>query len=294
MGPGRIDRIRPDTGRRAGRCADGVRVRCGRIPLPVRDGDPGGRGVQGLPRLRQRRRDGHDRFSGLARAGPYVRSRGVLLLRPVRPVGSRPLGYDPPDRVQPIDHPLHLPRLADSRRPFHRLCRGGGCGPGRRAGLRRGPLGYEDHRAGSVPRPWGGGVSTDRPMARLPVPFRPVADQRPVEVVQPAPRRTCGTRGAGIGVLHRRELGGGRRGCIPFVPVPAGRGRHRPRRYRRAPGNPSLRPPLADVAARVEGGLVRGGSPGGKARHRKWTGGPVGSASFDPAPLAGLFVTRKF
>ena len=170
--------------------------------------------------------------------------------------------------------PLHLPRLADSGLPFDRLCRGGGGGPGRCAGLRRGPLGYEDHRAGPVPRSWGGGVSTDRAVARLPVPLRPVADQRPVEVVQPAPRRTCGTRGAGAGVLHRRELGGVRRGCIPFVPVPAGRGRHRPRRHRRAPGNPSLRPPLTDVAARVEGGLVRGGPPGGKARHRKRTGGP--------------------
>ena len=61
----------------------------------------------------------------------------------------------------------------------------------------------------------------------------------------------------------------------------------------RSGGSP-LRPPLPDVAARVEGGLVRGGPPGGQLGLENGQGDRIGSASFDPAPLAGLFVTRKY
>jgi hypothetical protein len=96
MDPDRIGRNRPDAGRPGGRSADGVHVRCGRIPPSVRDSDLGGRRLQDLPRLCQRGRNGHDRFEDRAWTGLYLRSRGVHLLRTVRPGGARPLGYDSP------------------------------------------------------------------------------------------------------------------------------------------------------------------------------------------------------
>jgi len=292
-GPCRIDRIRPDTGRCAGRCVDGVRFRCGRIPLPVRDGDIGGGefrisrafvnadvpGTTGSPTLLglgltyDREEYTFSVPSGLAAPAPGVQFTGCgfspSIMHSISPTGGfcSPLPSAMPGRrVRNRATRWSTARSSRLRRPSGRIC----------------------------PSALGRGVSTDRPVAPLPVPFRPVADQRPVELSNPLRVGPLDPRGWNwrTSIDGNWEAAAG--GAYRSYRFPAGRGRHRPRRYRRDRGNPLFAALSADVAARVGGGLVRGGRPGGKARPRKRTGDRIASTSFDPAHLAGLFVTRKF
>jgi len=194
-------------------------------------------------------------------------------------------GYDPPDRGQPFVSPLLLARLAASRRPYHRGCGGRWGGPG--DALVYGAVVSATKTVGrdlSI----GFGAGAFRQIDRWRVfPFLSIAWRindrwrlsNPLRVGPAGPRgwNWC---------THRRELGGGRGGCLSLVPVPAGRGRQRPGRDRGDPGIPLFaRSPI--VAEGWRANLYAGVVLGGRLALENGQGDGIASTSFDPAPLAG-------
>jgi len=269
----------PDTGRCTGRRTDGSASVAAGYLYQFGTAIPG-EGVHGLPRLRQRRRDGAT-GSRLAR---------LALLTIARSTPS-------PDR--PACRSLHLGtihRIALSPSIIHSISthwrilvslpsamRGGGVGARRFAGLRCGHLGTKTIGP-DLSLGLGRGVSADRSVARIPflsVRWRINDRWRLSNPLRVGPAGPAGLElacsldrnweaGAG-GPTDRTDSGWTRAGPSPAVSERS--------------GESLSSPPLKDVAARLEGGLVRGCRPGGKARHRKRTGDHIGSASFDPAPL---------
>ena len=255
----------------------------------------GGGEYQDLPRLCQRRRNGHDRFADRARAGPYVRPRGVHLLRTVRPGGSRPLGYDPPDRVQPVDAPLHLPRLADSRSPLSIGYAGEeGAEPG--DALVYGAVISATKTIGPD-LSLGLGAGAFRQIDRWRVfPFLSVRWRINDRWRLSNPLRVGPAGPAGLELAY----------SIDGNWEAAAGGAYRSYRFRldedgTIPGGiGEIRgiPLFARLSRTWRHGwradLYAGVLLGGKLGLEDGRGDRIGSASFDPAPLAGLFATRKF